>query len=326
MKKLLLLLALAIGSTFGATAQRSFTVKLGDYAAFAEITTEDINFRHQPNAKSGKLMEWHSDGGSWDTEEVYFFSDENGTRYRANARTGAWVDVFHMLTGQILPIQGTSGEWYKLDMSWLELKSKTQSAYAMQKFFKKIDCATITDKSVCPVEAGYGAFGMSAGTTTKKVFYRSGKYSDLPMAVSYDVTRYSDEEAAGTISFPFFVDDKYVYVVSVYLPITFDPSVSGMTMNWVQEEDVMGGDPFVMLQLTSKPYAENKVEAALEYFFKNISDANFQKFIEHELTAKILDNGSVYFKGSDGKYHEMGHFISKSANALTRTFTFGRGQ
>lgn len=327
MKKRLLLLAFALSTVLGAVAQRSFTVKLADYAAFAQLNTEDINFRRLPSATSGKLMQWFSDGGSFDTEEVYFFSDENRGRYRANANTGAFVQPLHMSVGTILPVQGTSGEWYKLDMSCFDIKSKSQSAYVMQKFCKSVTRAAITDKSICPVEAGYGASGESAGTITRKVFTReNSQFSDLPMTAVHDITRYSEDGAAATLSIPFFIDDKYVYVVGIYLPITFDSNASSATIEWEEENDEMNGNPYFALQMTMKPYAENKLDNVLNFFFKHISDADFENFLDHALTDQLLANGSTYIKGTDGKYYQVGNLSSNDASAITRTFTFGRGQ
>lgn len=325
MKKLLLLLALAIGSTFGATAQRSFTVKLGDYAAFAKLNTDGMNFRRLPSATSGKLMEWDSDGGSEDTEMVYFFSDENGNRYRANSYTGAFVTPFHLPVGNVLPIQGTSGEWYKLDMSWLGITGSSQSVYVMQKYCSKIDRGPIGDKSVCPVEAGYDADGSPLGTTLKKVFHRtSGKYTDLAMAVNQYAMNYSEDGGAAVINFPFFIDNKYVHVVSAYLNVVFDNSVSGsMKLQVTQEEDEMG-EPFTSVQLVSRRYAQSQLEAAIENYFKTMSDADFQKFIDNALTSQILDNGSTYFRSIPGKYYQVGNISSNDASAITRTFTIGR--
>lgn len=324
MKKLILLLALAIGSTFSAVAQTVFTVKCADRSFFPVLNTEDVNFRRQANSTSGKLMEWSSDGGTEWTETVYFFSDEYGSRYRANSRTGAYVVPFHLPAGYMLNVLGTSGEWYKVDLSAFQIKSKnnSQSAYVMQKFCDKIERGTITDKTICPVDAGYGADGSDVGIVAKKTFQRtSGKYSGLPMAINIEEGSYSEEGCRVTLNFPFFIDNKYIYVIKTDLPVVFSNSVgNNMTIKWVQGEDDEG--TYTEPKIFSKPYAENKIEAAITYFFKNISDDNLYSYINKELNRDKVLSGLYYILSTNGKYYNVGDLSTTSANAITRTFSF----
>lgn len=87
-------MALFLGMAQGISAQQ-FTAKIPATNRFVKITSDGVNVRRLPNATSGKVMTWNSDGGSIDTYTKIYFSDTEGKLYRANSMTGAYVESFH---------------------------------------------------------------------------------------------------------------------------------------------------------------------------------------------------------------------------------------
>lgn len=88
--------ALMVALMASATTVRaySFLVKQPSVKRFVKITSDNVNLRRLPNTNSGKLMSWNSDGGSFETYTKIFFSDTEGSKYRANDMTGpTWTRI-----------------------------------------------------------------------------------------------------------------------------------------------------------------------------------------------------------------------------------------
>lgn len=92
----------------------SFLVKQPSVKRFVKITSDNVNLRRLPNTNSGKLMSWNSDGGSFETYTKIFFSDTEGSKYRANNMTGAYVDTYHPYNGNIYGEQQAAGSSERL--------------------------------------------------------------------------------------------------------------------------------------------------------------------------------------------------------------------
>lgn len=96
----------------------NITVKVPNVKRFVQITADNVNLRRLPNATSGKVMSWSSDGGSIDTYEKLFYADTEKTRYRANNMTGAYISTFHPMKGELYMVSNKNPEpqngWYQI--------------------------------------------------------------------------------------------------------------------------------------------------------------------------------------------------------------------
>lgn len=86
------------------------TVKVPDFKRFVIVTQDNVNLRRTPSVNGGKLMRWNSDGGSYDTYCKIFFADTESKLYRPNSMTGAFVETFHPMNGDFLPVNPNSIE------------------------------------------------------------------------------------------------------------------------------------------------------------------------------------------------------------------------
>ena len=110
-------MALFLGMGQSVSAQQ-FTAKVPATNRFVMITSDGVNVRRLPNATSGKVMTWNSDGGSIDTYTKIYFSDTEAKLYRANSMTGAYVEPFHPAKNSYLPVAAnqldTQNGWYNV--------------------------------------------------------------------------------------------------------------------------------------------------------------------------------------------------------------------
>ena len=142
--------ALTVALMASATTVRaySFLVKQPSVKRFVKITSDNVNLRRLPNTNSGKLMSWNSDGGSFETYTKIFFSDTEGSKYRANDMTGAYVDTYHPYNGNIYMVNSKQQEaqngWYQIFVtaeSYAESAEEPNSKMAWVKgdFCKVVD-------------------------------------------------------------------------------------------------------------------------------------------------------------------------------------------
>ena len=98
------ILAALFISPLGVSAQsENITLTVPDFKGFFIVNGDMVNLRRLPNVNSGKLMEWHSDGGSFDTYAQLFYADTEAAKYRPNASTGAYIEPYQAFKTTICP-------------------------------------------------------------------------------------------------------------------------------------------------------------------------------------------------------------------------------
>ena len=97
------------------------SVKVPDFKRFVIVTQDNVNLRRTPSINGGKLMQWNSDGGSYDTYSKIYFADIEARLYRPNSMTGAFVETFHPMNGYYLPVNPNKLEaqngWYQVGVT-----------------------------------------------------------------------------------------------------------------------------------------------------------------------------------------------------------------
>ena len=92
------------------------SVKVPDFKRFVIVTQDNVNLRRTPSVNGGKLMQWESDDGSFDTYCKIYYADTEASLYRPNSRTGARVSAYHPLKDAVLPVNPNQLEpqngWY----------------------------------------------------------------------------------------------------------------------------------------------------------------------------------------------------------------------
>lgn len=315
-------------TTSGTTdnVQRTFSVQATDFSMFAVLNADDVNIRKEANANSGKLMMWSSDGGSYDTVTKLFFSDENKGRYRANAKTGAFIQAIHYPKGTMLPYFMENDGWLAIDVSGET--PEINGAFIMSKFCDLLAVEPLGSTLICPVNKYIGMDGSDTRVTLQKIYCRTtGKFTDLPFAVASNENAYSDEYGYQIqLCFPIKVSDRYINTIERNITLRFD-DVSTPRLEWIEEG---GMDDYVSeeLYLTMRKVTADQVESAVAKIFLNMDEAAFTKLIDKIFEYNTVNkSGANYFKGDDGQYHRIGgvaqspFFVNK-----TKTVTIGTGK
>ena len=60
------------------------SVKVPDFKRFVIVTQDNVNLRRTPSVNGGKLMQWESDDGSFDTYCKIYYADTEASLYRPN--------------------------------------------------------------------------------------------------------------------------------------------------------------------------------------------------------------------------------------------------
>lgn len=136
-------MTVCLGMAQNADAQ-NIKVKVPVSTRFVEVTSEGVNVRRLPNATSGKIMTWHSDAGSIDTYTKIFYSDTESGKYRPNRNTGAYIDAFHPIQGDMLVIASAnptlSNGWYNVIVDAEEYAGNPGNANAKLGWIKSDFC------------------------------------------------------------------------------------------------------------------------------------------------------------------------------------------
>jgi len=291
MKTLLILLG-AIFASVAVDAQNDMSVSIPNYKEFALINADGVNLRKAPNVSSPKMMVWNSDGGSYDTVTEYYFMGENPARHRANSRTGAWVEAVHPDKGDVLPVIGESGDWYKVVVP-LEASvgnsPKPKAAYIMKRFATKHTAASLDAPFVFVYE----------GREKRLVplsYRNNGAYTKVPFAVT------ESDYSGVRMEFPVMAGDCFVCSQEVNLKV--EASSDGrcrLTFTKEQDEDVMTGEiaTWTQANLHMPRVSENDMESGVTAALKKLTDSDFCKLVNFacEKVGGIsgkLDNGVIF--------------------------------
>ena len=123
------------------------TVKVPDFKRFVVITQDKVNVRRTPSVNGGRLMQWESDGGSFDTYCKIFFADTEANLYRANSLTGASVGPYHLSKDEILPVNPNKLDpqngWYQVGVTAQTYAGNPDMANAKLAWVKSDFCKVI---------------------------------------------------------------------------------------------------------------------------------------------------------------------------------------
>lgn len=123
------------------------TVKVPDFKRFVVITQDNVNLRRTPSVNGGKLMQWESDEGSFDTYCKIYFADTEASLYRPNSRTGARVSAYHPLKDALLPVNPNQLEpqngWYQVGVTAQAYAGNPDKANAKLAWVKSDFCKVV---------------------------------------------------------------------------------------------------------------------------------------------------------------------------------------
>lgn len=289
----------ALFASLTANAQKEMVVSIPDYEAYVVVNSDGVNVRKAASATSPKLMAWNSDGGSYETVVKYYFEGENPTKYRANSRTGAWVEAVHPSAGDALPVIGESGDWYRVVMTLNGSDGsnpQTKAVYIMKRFASKHTAMSISE----PFAYGFATEGESASTLPLN--YRTkGAYTKIPFAVTTLSDSYGEDYFSAQIIVPVMAGDRFVCMQKVDMNVK-TASAYKLSLTTQQEENVMTGEmeswtqAFLYMPSVSESGRQNGVVNAL----KNLSDNDFLQLVnfackEPGMTYGKLDDGTVFY-------------------------------
>lgn len=140
-------IAMCLGMVQPANAQ-GVKVKIPTSSRFVKVKADGVNVRRLPNATSGKVMAWYSDGGSIDTYSKIFYSDTEAKLYRASNATGAYTDVYHPTKGDWMIVPSTQQEpvngWFNVIATAQEYAGNPGKGNARLGWIKSDFCEPVT--------------------------------------------------------------------------------------------------------------------------------------------------------------------------------------
>lgn len=314
--------ALTVALMASATTVRaySFLVKQPSVKRFVKITSDNVNLRRLPNTNSGKLMSWNSDGGSFETYTKIFFSDTEGSKYRANDMTGAYVDTYHPYNGNIYMVNSKQQEaqngWYQIFVtaeSYAESAEEPNSKMAWVKgdFCKIVDLNEDNNSvtgMIIPAAVYYDmetgdnvtAKGVSLSETQTR---KQGEYANLRFCT------YMLPDGENMQVSLFQKVNAFVYVSRCNIELNYGVRQNAAcSLKVVQEESDMedAGDMMVLRASLKAPKGKAAVDALNNYLL-SCGDAEFGKLVDVLCPDHKLPTNDVYFCGTDGKVYTFSY-------------------
>lgn len=298
MKKIYFLFCVLF-TTLVAYSQTDMTVSIPGYDEFVVVNTDGLNLRKQANASSPKLMAWNSDDGSYETVTKYYFEGEGSTRYKANSSTGAWVEAVHPGKGDVLPMIGESGDWYKVVMFLQGNNGKTQNkaVYIMKRYASKHTAVRLD----APFAYGYETEGEPASNLALN-YRTNGTYTKIPFAVTMLDQGSDDDYFSAQIVVPVMAGDHFVCMQQVNMFVKTSNSFR-LTLDKVQEENVMTGEmeSWTQASLYMPRVSETNRRSGVINALKSLSDDDFLKLVNFA----CKEVGMVYGKLDDGTVFQL---------------------
>lgn len=328
MKKLLTAIVF-ICAALTAYAQYSVTLTVPEYTSFLRVNTDGVNLRKTPNANSGKLMCWNSDGGSYFTEEVYFFSDENRGRYKANSLEGSYINTVHPMSGELMPILGESGDWYKVQyMYGTRNTSGKNVAWIMKKFGTRIDVAGSGLENFCPGNYEYDDNGSSKPRKSISTVNRSsGMFKDMRFGVDLSNDTESTEYYGTGVKIPLLINNKYLYVANCGITVKYNKNATSPRLYW-EKEYGMDDEVFYHACLDVNKSNPKAMSIALRDFLLNTTEKNFKALIDSTIPRKNAEEVmELWVCSTSGEFIYVGaNEVSNSPlSKITKTLTFTAG-
>lgn len=298
----------------------SLRVKQPSVKKFVNITADGVNLRRLPDATSGKLMNWYSDGGSIDTYNKIFFSDTEGSRYRANNNTGAFTDVFHPMKGNFYMVSDKQTEpkngWYQIFVtseSYAGNPDNSNSKFAWVKStFCQVYDVNENDNDVLHMkipsyimynpETGENEEGKGIGYV-ETLSRNTGKYAKVHIR-----TEFSKDMNAMQVTLMQRVNG-FIYVSRCMVEIEYGVSQSSKVALKVEtvESDMEDADDAIILKASLKGRKTTLTAVELSQYLMTCSDDEFAKVMDILAPNGNLPTDEVYFCDKTGKSHLFGY-------------------
>lgn len=320
------ILAALFISPLGASAQsEKITLTVPDFKSFFIVDGDMVNLRRLPNVNSGKLMEWYSDGGSFDTYAQIFYADTEAANYRPNARTGAYIEPYQAFNDQYLPLNPKQTEpqngWYNViatATSFRDSPGKANSKPAWIKGTLGYVADVTTDGrirniriSINPNLDDQSAEECGKLRQASKGMRRlSGDYKDLGIFCDVD-------NNWASVCFPIFAGN-FLYVAGMQLEIKVDRTQQQpvfIETRTIRENDMQYQEATITV---NNP---NGIEQAIANHLMNCSDEEFSKITKWVFINDKVPTNNVFFISSDGRKHMMNYEADELSGFETKTYT-----
>lgn len=291
------------------------SVKVPDFKRFVIVTQDNVNLRRTPSVNGGKLMCWNSDGGSYDTYCKIFFTDTESKLYRPNSMTGAFVESFHPMNGDFLPVNPNNIEsqngWYQVGVIANSYGGNPGHANAKLAWIKGDFCKVVdVDMNAKPSQIAFPRNFSYDGEREEEVKgplvtireglrRKSGLYTNLTFFVTASPDGNSILVTAPILS------SHFVFIARTSIDVQYDSEQkSAVVLHEVEEENEIG-DADTFLRLTTNTEAQ-KSKAAVNYILA-ASDQVFGKLIKFLFPENKIPTDEVYFIDTEGKCQSFGY-------------------
>lgn len=291
------------------------SVKVPDFKRFVIVTQDNVNLRRTPSVNGGKLMCWNSDGGSYDTYCKIFFADTESKLYRPNSMTGAFVESFHPMNGDFLPVNPNNIEsqngWYQVGVIANSYGGNPGHANAKWAWIKGDFCKVVdVDMNAKPSQIAFPRNFSYDGEREEEVKgplvtireglrRKSGLYTNLTFFVTASPDGNSILVTAPILS------SHFVFIARTSIDVQYDSEQkSAVVLHEVEEENEIG-DADTFLRLTTNTEAQ-KSKAAVNYILA-ASDQVFGKLIKFLFPENKIPTDEVYFIDTEGKCQSFGY-------------------
>lgn len=294
------------------------TVKVPNVKRFVRIKADNVNVRRMPNATSGKLMQWSSDGGSIDTYNKVFFADTEGARFRANSRTGAYVSPFHPYSDQLYIVnpqqQDAQNGWYQILVTAEEYDgnpghANAKLAWVNASFCEVIDVnqnATAVQSAEIPLyfkwddakECEVPAVSFSYAKSLPDNVIGAYKNTRVSFAPDYDANAYHINVLTSL--------GNFMYCTRGDVSLVFGAQPTGSPYKIVEiEPDMEDADPTEVLQVSLKETEPTKsTHTNVMMPLVNPKNVAYKMFYNWMWRDNKIPTDAVYFVGTNGKtYH-----------------------
>ena len=291
------------------------SVKVPDFKRFVIVTQDNVNLRRTPSVNGGKLMQWNSDGGSYDTYSKIYFADTESKLYRPNSMTGAFVETFHPMNGDFLPVNPNNIEsqngWYQVGVIANSYGENPGHANAKLAWIKGDFCKVVdVDMNAKPSQIAFPRnFSYDEEreeevkgplvTIREGLRRKSGLYTNMTFFVTASPDGNSILVTAPILS------SHFVFIARTSIDVQYDSEQkSAVVLHEVEEENEMG-DVDTFLRLTTNTEAQ-KSKAAVNYILA-ASDQVFGKLVKFLFPENKIPTDEVYFMDTEGKCQSFGY-------------------
>lgn len=299
---------------------QSLSVKMIDCKRFVELTSDNVNFRRLPNAQSGKLMEWNSDGGSFETYTILFFSDTERGKYRVGGLAGAFNSQYLTRKGYIYPVLESRNGWYCVEVQG---QKNTKKAWVNGNYCKEIIVSSRnSSKMVAPIYSYYDEATQenknSPSLPILDIFpFKATKYQKIPMTYEFN-----PHDNCMCLLYHFFIGD---FCVLSRQRIFVDTNKKEQFELWEVKEESEMGDDYVSLMFSMRSGLSTLVKTRVfKQCFQTWGNDKVGLIVRNAFPENgKVSSGEVCFIGEDGKqyYYSFDRDLPTFFNVLSKTIS-----